>query len=103
MGWAGWMNASHSLERQVVVEAQRRQLQAMPVDHLRATADSLLTAFHERDLLLRNAMRRIAELEIKQALLDCESAATKLRQERSEQSQLGTVEGGRRGWLWWRR
>lgn len=97
------MNATHSLERQAVIEVQRRQLQGMPLEHLKATADSLLVAFHERDRLLRNAMRRIAELEIKQALLDCEAAAEKLRQERSEQSQLRPVEGGLWRWPWWRR
>lgn len=93
------MAVTRSLERSAAIEIQRRQLKVMPEDQLRGLADSLMVAFHDRDQLLRNAMRRIAELEVKQALMDCGAAA---RQRRSEQRQLGPVARLIRRLLWWR-
>jgi len=82
MGWGDWMTVNRSLERSAGIEIQRRQLQVMHPDQLRGVADSLLCAFHQQEDLLKNAMRRIAELEIKHALMDCQAAAKQLRAER---------------------
>lgn len=60
----------------------------MPEAELRAMADHLICLAHDRDLLLRNAMRRIAELEVQRALVDVHAAATSLR---PRQSKLRTV------------
>lgn len=56
----------------------------MPEAELRAFADHLVCAAHDRDLLLRNAMRRIAELEVQRALVDVNAAATRLRPRQSK-------------------
>jgi len=79
MGWGDWMTVNRSLERSAGIEIQRRQLQVMHPDQLRGVADSLLCAFHQQEDLLKNAMRRIAELEIKHALMDCQAAAKQLQ------------------------
>lgn len=62
----------------------------MPIDQLRASADSMLVLTHRQDALLRAAMRRIAELEVKHALLDCQAAAGQLTQQR-KQPQLHPI------------
>ena len=79
MGWGEWMTVNRSLERSATIEIQRRQLQVMPDDQLRGVADSMLHALHQQEELLKNAMRRIAELEIKHALIDCQAAAKQLQ------------------------
>jgi hypothetical protein len=79
MGWGQWMAASHSLERQAQIEIHRREVKVMPVDQLRALADHLVCQAHDRDLMLRNAMRRIAQLEVQHALIDVAAAANALR------------------------
>lgn len=73
------MAVSHSLERQAQIEIHRREIKAMPEPQLRAVADHLLVQAHQRDLLLRNAMRRIAELEVQRALFDAHAAAASLK------------------------
>ena len=70
MGWGQWMAAPASLESQATLAIQRQQLQRMSAEEVLALADSLLVAFHDRDRLLRNAMKRLAELEVRQALMD---------------------------------
>ena len=57
------MAAPASLESQATLAIQRQQLQRM-------SAEEVLVAFHDRDRLLRNAMKRLAELEVRQALMD---------------------------------
>lgn len=56
----------------------------MPEAELRAMADHLVCLAHDRDLLLRNAMRRIAELEMQRALIDVNAAAAALRPRQSK-------------------
>lgn len=73
------MTVNRSLEKSAAIEIQRRQLQVMHPDQLRGVADSLLCAFHQQEDLLKNAMRRIAELEVKHALMDCQAAAKQLQ------------------------
>jgi non-homologous end joining protein Ku len=51
----------------------------MAVADLRALADSMICTAHQQDLLLRSAMRRIAELEVQHALVDARKAAAALR------------------------
>lgn len=81
MGWGQWMAAPASLESQATLAIQRQQLQRMSAEEVLALADSLLVAFHDRDRLLRNAMKRLAELEVRQALIDHEAVARQLRSE----------------------
>lgn len=81
------MALTHSLERQVQIEAHRREVRVMPEEQLRAIADHLVVQGHNQHAILRSAMRRIAELEMQQALLDANKAAASLRPE----SKLRTV------------
>lgn len=79
MGWGSWMVADHSLESQAHVAICRQELKAMKPDQLRAAADQLMVLTHNQDRLLRGALRRIAELEVKHALFDVNAAAASLR------------------------
>lgn len=88
MGWGEWMATSHSLERQATIEIHRREVRTMPEPELRALADHLVVQAHQQAVILRNAMRRIAELEVKGALLDAAAAARSLQ---ARQRQLGPV------------
>jgi len=83
MGWGEWMATPATLEAQASLAIQRRQLQKLSHAQLEATADQLLVAFHDRDRLLRNAMKRLAELEIRQALMDHGAAARQLQSEQN--------------------
>lgn len=76
------MTVNRSLERTATIEIQRRQLQAMPENQLRGVADTLLHTAHQQEELLKGAMRRIAELEVKQALMNCATAAAELHPKR---------------------
>lgn len=76
MSWGAWMVRQHSLEREAAIEIQRRALRAMPEPQLRGMADSLLVSLVETQAMLTSAMRRIAELEVREALMDCDTAAT---------------------------
>lgn len=90
MGWGAWMAeaATPSLERQAQIEIHRREVRAMPEDELRALADHLVVCSHNQAVLLRNAMRRIAELEMQSALFDTTAAARSLK---ARQRQLAPV------------
>lgn len=79
MSWGDWMALTHSLERQVQIEAHRREVRVMPEEQLRAIADHLVVQGHNQHAILRAAMRRIAELEMQHALLDAHKAAAALR------------------------
>ena len=80
-----------SLESQATLAIQRRQLQGMDRQELQALSDMLLIACHNSDRLLRNAMRRLAELEVRQALVDHDAAARQLRSEQSGLRQRWTA------------
>ena len=95
------MASSPSLERQAALEIQRRELQQMPEKELRATADSILVAFHGNDHILRNAMRRIAELEVQKALIDHVGIAQELAPQRQHQL-FHVLNCGRILLKWWR-
>lgn len=97
------MTTPATLEAQASLAIQRQQLQKLSHAQLEATADQLLVAFHDRDRLLRNAMRRLAELEIRQALMDHGAAARQLRSETPPaagllRTWLGRVTGFTRQW-----
>ena len=91
------MVPARSLERQAQIEIHRRQIAAMPLIELRALADSMIVTLHDREQLLSQAMRRISELEMRNALMDTAAAARQLRSEQ-RQRQLGPVLRGLR-WL----
>lgn len=97
MGWGEWMATSHSLERQATIEIHRREVRTMPEPELRALADHLVVQAHQQAVILRNAMRRIAELEVKGALLDAAAAARSLQ---AGQRKLGAIAHLRR-WCRW--
>lgn len=84
MSWGAWMAVSHSLEKQAHIEAHRREVRVMPEPELRALADSMVCQAHDRDLILRNAMKRIAELEVQRALVDTRAIARSLRPRQSK-------------------
>lgn len=68
MGWANWMNASLDPYHAFMVESQRRSIQSMPPEQLRAVADSMAVKLGTTSHMLSQAMRRIAELELQHLL-----------------------------------
>lgn len=71
----------------------------MPEDDVRALADSLVVQAHNHNALIRNAMRRIAELEVQRALIDAHAMAASIRTRK--QSKLRAVlHWVRRCWQW---
>ena len=95
------MAASPSLEQQAMLEIQRRELQQMPEKQLRGVADSILVAFHGNDHILRNAMRRIAELEMREALVDHVGVAQELAPQ-GQRQLFHVLDCGRILLKWWR-
>lgn len=93
MGWGNWMATTHSLERQAQIAIHRQEIKAMPEPQLRALADHMIVQAHNQSAILQAAMRRIAELELKTALIDAAAAARELR---PRQRQLWTVFNWRR-------
>lgn len=91
MGWGAWMATSHSLERQAQIEIHRREVRVMPEDQLRALADHLVCCSHNQAVILRNAMRRIAELEMQSALFDSTAAARSLKARQRQLSPVGRL------------
>lgn len=63
-----------SLSMQLSLEAARRELQVMEHDSLLALADRLITQSTMQEVCLRNCLKRIAELEITNALLIADQA-----------------------------
>jgi len=63
MGLAPWMIYSPSRERAFALEADRRELRAMPHAELLAAAERLTMRDAMQDQLLRQAIGRILELE----------------------------------------
>ena len=96
------MASSPSLERQAMLEIQRRELQQMPEKELRAMADSIIVAYHGHDHILRGALRRIAELEMQQALMNHVETAQQLAPQRQRQL-FHVLDCGRILLQWWRR
>lgn len=88
-----------SLEQQAVIEIQRRSVQAMPEADLRALCDSLVLQAHTQGALLKAAMKRIAELEIRHELFPAAAAVQSVQPQR--QGDLRPVRQGL--WSWWRR
>ena len=86
MGWGDWMTSTDSLESQARLAICRQQVQSLPLEHLRATADQLVVLNHNQERMLRGAMRRIAELEVQRALINAQAAAASLQ--RPKQSKL---------------
>lgn len=78
MAWGSWLVTSHSLEAQARIAIHRQEAKAMPPEQLRALTDSLIVLSHNQDAMLRAAMKRIAELEVKHALMDVQAAAAEL-------------------------
>jgi hypothetical protein len=98
MSWANWMGEKMTMEREAGIQIGRLQIQQMPVDQLRALADSMFVTHVHTDHLLRGAMRRIAELELQTALIDADAIA---RQLQAEQRQLLRPLRWLRRWLPW--
>jgi len=67
-GW--WMNPDLSLSRQLELERARREIPRLHRHDLEARLDSALVHAVTFDHLLRQALARVAELEIKEALAD---------------------------------
>ena len=70
MGWGAWFVLQQSDESRFTRECARRQLRCMPHRELLATAETLLSQWMDADQLLRQAVRRVAELETAAALRD---------------------------------
>lgn len=103
MAWGNWMALSYSLEAQAQIAIHRQEVREMSEADVRALADSLVVQTHHHSALLRSAMRRIAELEVKHALVDAHAMAASLQ--RRKQGKLRTVlRGIFNSWSqWWRR
>jgi hypothetical protein len=101
MGWGEWMAGAQvrTLEQQAIIEIQRRSVQAMPEADLRALCDSLVIQAHTQGALLKAAMRRIAELEIRHELFPAATAVNSVQPER----QRDLRPERQRLWLGWRR
>lgn len=99
MGWGDWMATSNSLERQAQIEIDRRYVRGMPEEQLRAFADHLVVQSHNQAAVLRNAMRRIAELEVKEALINVSAIAASLE---PRQHHLNPVSYCLDRWRRWR-
>jgi hypothetical protein len=67
-GW--WMNPDLSLSRQLELERARREIPRMHRHDLEARLDSALVHCVTFDHLLRQALARVAELELKKALAE---------------------------------
>jgi hypothetical protein len=65
---ADWMNTPLSLGRDLELQAARLSIKSLSRDDLEARLDSALVHAITFDHLLREAIRRIAELEIAEAL-----------------------------------
>jgi hypothetical protein len=65
---ADWMNTPLSLGRDLELQAARLSIKNLSRDDLEARLDSALVHAITFDHLLREAIRRIAELEIAEAL-----------------------------------
>jgi len=89
MGLAPWMIYSPTAERAFALEADRRELRAMPHAELLAAAERLTMRDAIQDQLLRQAIGRILELE-------CVLAAD------LQQRQLGRRLPWFRRLPWWR-
>ena len=83
------MMQQDSLEREAAVEIRRRTLKTMPEAQLRGMADSLLVSLVETQAMLTSAMRRIAELEVREALMDYDIVATELCRKQRQLSPIG--------------
>lgn len=92
------MAAPATLESQAQLAIHRQGLQSMSRQDLLGLADMLLVSHHDRDRLLRNAMKRLAELEVRQALVDHDAAARTLRSEHGALRRMVRLVT-----TWWRR
>lgn len=97
MSWGNWMALTHSLEAEARIAIHRQEVRDMSEADVRALADSLVVQTHHHSALLRSAMRRIAELEVRHALVDAHTMAASIQ--RQKQRKLWAVFG----WIssWW--
>lgn len=63
-----WLDYQLSLERELIREAHRVQIRSMGLDELREATDRVLVDYHLTKHLLRQHVRRVAELELRIAL-----------------------------------
>ena len=70
MGWGQWFVLNHSEEALFSRECGVRYLRSLPPDQLLAAAESIARQWFDADQLLRQASKRVAELEIEIALSD---------------------------------
>ena len=66
MDW--WLSPDLSLPRQLELEAARRQIPRLSRQDLEASLDSALVAAVTTDHLLRQALARVQELELREAV-----------------------------------
>lgn len=63
-----WFNPSIPLERELELERSRRSIKTLTRAQLEAALEALLVQETARDHVLRQAMARLAELELREAL-----------------------------------
>lgn len=63
-----WLNPALSLETQLSQEHDRRRAAQMSREQLSALADRLICQLYRSDLILDQALRRVAQLEAERAL-----------------------------------
>ena len=70
MAWGNWFVLNHSEEALFTRECAVRHLRSLPPDQLLAAAELIARQWFDADQLLRQASKRVAELEIEIALVD---------------------------------
>ena len=83
---SSWMAFEPTVEQEATLQVSLLQLKNMPEAQLRANVDTLARSYWMQQLVLRQAMRRIAELELQRAMADPDAMAAQLRR---EQNKLG--------------
>lgn len=86
-GW--WLNMELPPERCMSLEISRRQIPQLSPAELQAIHDSLLVALAHKDHMLNQAMRKVAELELR--LFTCETTETHQRWAREISHELGVA------------
>ena len=85
---SSWMAFEPTVEQEATLRVKLLQLKNMPEAQLRDNAANLAQSCWRQHLALDRAMRRVAELELQQAMADPVAMAAQLRR---EQDQLGGV------------
>lgn len=71
---ASWLDPALSLSAEAAQEWDRRQAAAQHRDELSALADRLIVAHYQHERILKQALKRVTELEVKLMLAEAKPA-----------------------------